>query len=101
MKSTAPYQGPAHPPWWQVSESYEHQGTPVALGQQLTLAGGRTVFTFVNHTVAPPRPGSGKRRTAEWITVLGPGGYRSVRPGQIGKVLPPVRRRPGRKTPGP
>jgi hypothetical protein len=93
MKRTQPFTGTGHPPWWQVSESYEHRGTPVTRGQRLTLTGGRTVYTFVNHTVAPPRPGSGKRKTAEWITVLGPAGYRSVRPDQIGRVLPPRRAR--------
>lgn len=92
MKRTQPFTGAGYPSWWQVSESYEHRGQPVARGQQLTLAGGRTVFTFVNHTVAPPRPGSGKRKTAEWVTVLGPAGYRSVRPELIGKVLPPKKR---------
>ena len=98
MKHTTPYTGLSHPPWWRVTESYEHDGTPVAKGQQLTLAGGRTVYRFVNYTEAPPRPGSGRRRTAKWVTVLGPAGYRSVRPEQIGKVLPPARPKRTKKT---
>jgi hypothetical protein len=91
-KAMQPFAGPAYPPWWTVSESYVHQGKPVAAGQQLTITDERgTVFTFVNHTVAPPRPGSGKRTTLEWITVVGPYGFRSFRPDRISRILPPPR----------
>jgi len=69
-KATRPYAGPAYPPWWTVSESYVHQGKTVVRGQQLAIEGRRGAFTFVNHTVAPPRPGSGRRTTREWITVI-------------------------------
>jgi hypothetical protein len=96
-KATARYDGPDHPPWWQVSETWQTpQGKQVVHGQQLLLKGGRMVFAFVNHTIAPPRPGSGKRAVKEWITLLGPGGYRAVYPDQIGKILPPPVRKPAR-----
>jgi hypothetical protein len=88
IKATRAYAGASCPPWWTVSESYVHQGTAVARGQQLTIEGRRGAFTFVNHTVAPPRPGSGKRTTREWVTVIDDAGYHSFRPEQISRILP-------------
>jgi hypothetical protein len=95
VKATQAYGGAAYPAWWTVSESWEHDGKPVARGQQLTLKGERTVYTFVNYTVAPPRPRSGKRAVKRWVTLLGPAGYRSVLPERIGRVLPP--KKPARR----
>jgi len=90
-KATQPFAGPAYPPWWTVSESYVHQGKTVVRGQQLAIEGRRGAFTFVNHTVAPPRPGSGRRTTREWITVIDDAGYHSFRPEQVRRVFPPPR----------
>jgi hypothetical protein len=92
-----PYTGPGYPAWWTVSQTYEHQGTTVVRGQELTIRnqrGGR--FTFYDHVIAPPRPGSGKRKPAEWITVLNQSGqagqFRSFRPDQIGRIMRPKRK---------
>lgn len=93
MKRTLPGQPRGHPPWWQVSETWEFNGKPVVRGQRLTVTGVRgEVFAFINHTVAPPRPGSGKRTTREWVTVLGESGFRSFRPDRIRRVLAPPRK---------
>jgi hypothetical protein len=90
MTGTAaqPYPGPAYPPWWTVSESYVHQDKTVVKGQPLTIEGRRGSFTFVNHTVAPPRPGSGLRTTREWVTVIGDDGFHAFRPALIRRILP-------------
>jgi len=92
-----PYTGPGYPAWWQVSQVYEHQGTTVVRGQGLTITGTRGRFTFWDHVIAPPRPGSGKRKPAEWITVLNQasqaGQFRSFRPDRIGRVMRPRRAR--------
>jgi len=98
VKARQPYTGPGYPAWWAVSQTYEHQGKTLARGQGLTITGERGGrFTFYEHVVAQPRPGSRKRKPAEWITVLGgPLGvkqFRSFRPDRIGRVLRPERRK--------
>jgi hypothetical protein len=96
MTHREPFAGPEYPAWWTVSTSWEWQGKPVRQGTRLKISGERgAVFEFVNHTIAPPRPGSGKRKTQEWITVIG-GSVRSgervtrsFRPDRVTSVMPP------------
>lgn len=92
MKRTVASAGPAHPDWWQVSDTYTHNGRPIVRGQGLTITGERGgKFTFYEHVIAPPRPGSRKRKSAEWITVVGGQAgvsqFRSFRPDRIGRVM--------------
>jgi hypothetical protein len=98
VRATQPFTGAAHPPWWTVTDTYPVGKELLTPGRQLTIEGSRQVFTFVNHTTAPPRPGSGKRLVKEWVTLLGSSGYRSVRPEQIRRVLPPAK--PARRNRG-
>jgi len=82
---------------WTRSETWTWQGKPVVKGSRVRISGRRGQFTFVEHVIAPPRPGSGKRTVKEWVTVLSDHGYVSVLPDKITADLPPVKTKARKK----
>lgn len=82
------FSGPAHPEWWQVSDTYRHGRQELTRGRALKIRGVRgATFKFWDYVVVPPH--GDKTEPVEWITVTGETGFRSFRPDRISRVLRP------------
>jgi hypothetical protein len=84
---------PRHPAWWTVSTTWDWHGKQLTKGWTVRIRDQRGTLGFIEHVIAPPRPGSGKRLTKEWVTLMGPTGYRSVTPDKITAAYPPIKTR--------